>query len=322
MAPFDLNDVAVFVRVVDLGGFAKAARELRVPTSTVSRAVARLEESVGTRLMQRTTRSVRATAEGRAFYAEVAPAVAALHRAAHGLDAADRAPRGRLRMTAPHDIAITFLADVVVAFTERHPRVAIDLELTGRKVNLVDEGFDLAIRAGKLTDSSLVARRVGDLEADLYASFDYVKAHGAPATPSDLENHACVLFRAKEGLAEWQLQGPDGDEDVTVRGRIAADDFTFVLAAVLARGGIGLMPRILAAHDVEAGRLLRVLPSYGTPGVGLYIVHPSSRNVPGKVAAFRDFVLEAYARRRLTSAVASSQRTVARGPVPLSTPRR
>ena len=301
MAQLDLNDVAMFVRVVDRAGFAKVARELRVPTSTVSRAVARLEESLETRLVQRTTRSVHATADGRAFYADVAPAVAALQHAARGVEGADRAPRGRLRITAPNDIGSTFLADVVVEFTERYPRVDVELILTTRTMNLVEEEVDLALRAGRLADSSLVARKLGDLEADIYASTEYVRSRGVPASLEELAQHACILFRPRDGKVEWTLHGPEGEVRHEVHGRIGGDDFSFVRAAVLAGGGIALVPRIVAAADVASGRLVRVLPRYVMRTGALHVVHPSARNIPAKVAVFRDFVVDAFARMQLAA---------------------
>lgn len=308
MSQLDLNDVAIFVRVVDRAGFAKVARELTVPTSTVSRAVARLEDTLGTRLVHRNTRSVTPTSEGRAFYAEVSPAVASLHAAARGVDGADRSPRGRLRVSAPNDIGSTFVAAVVSAFTARCPNVAVDVELSMRTVNLVEEGFDLALRAAyKLEDSSLVARRVGELEADLYASPQYVAARGAPTSLDGLADHALVLFRAKDGQAEWLLEGPEGVVRHKVRGRISGDDYTFVCGAALGGGGIALIPRIVAARDVAEGRLLRVLPEYVFRGAALHVVYAAAPKVPAKVVAFRDFVMESFAREGSPEATARTK---------------
>jgi DNA-binding transcriptional LysR family regulator len=298
VSELDLNDVAVLVRVLERAGFARAARELGVPTSTVSRAVARLESSLGTLLVHRNTRSVTATNEGRAFYAEVAPAMLALQRAARTVDGSDLAPRGRLRLSAPNDLGSSFVAGVVTAFAERYPKVDVDVELSMRKVNLVEEGFDLALRASdKLNDSALVARRVGDLEAELYASLGYVQAHGLPATIEAVAEHACVLFRAKSGEAEWVLHGPSGLTRQRVRGRISGDDFTFVRAAALSGAGVALLPRLVAAEDLAAGRLVRVLPAYTQRGASLHVVYARTRKVPAKILVFRDFVLEAFVER-------------------------
>jgi DNA-binding transcriptional LysR family regulator len=291
----DLNDLRVFVRVVERGGFAIAARELGVPTSTVSRTVARLEESTGTRLLQRTSRSVHATSDGRAIYASVRDAVATLERAARALEPATRRPKGILRVTAPTDIGSSLLADVAVAFSERYPLVQIDLALTNRAVNLVDEGFDVAVRASaRLADSSLVAKKLGELEHALYASPRYVDRHGAPSSPRELGDHRCVVFRAKDMTKTWKLYDHHETIDVVVHAHMAGDDFGYLRAAVLAGGGIALMPRFVCSKDEAAGRLVRVLPSFAAKGAHLYVLYPSAAHVPARVTAFRDFVTAAF----------------------------
>ncbi|HWU88209.1 MAG TPA: LysR family transcriptional regulator [Kofleriaceae bacterium] len=295
MKDLDLNELRVFVRVVDRGAFAVAARELRVPTSTVSRTVARLEERTGTRLLQRTPRSVRATSEGHALYASVSEAVGALERAAHALEPATRTPKGILRVTAPTEIDSTFLADVAVTFGERYPLVQIELALTNRAVNLVDEGFDVAVRAaGRLPDSSLVAKKLGDLEHALYASPHYLERHGAPSCPADLGDHRCIVFRAKDLVKTWRLHDDKQAIDVPVRARMGGDDFSYLRAAVVAGGGIALMPRLVCSKDELAGRLVRVLPSFAAKGAGLYVMYPSTAHVPARVTAFRNVVVAAF----------------------------
>lgn len=295
MADLDLNDLAVFVRVVERGGFAKAARELGVPTSTISRTVARLESLVGARLLHRTTRSVQPTSDGRELFDTVSAAVATLQQATRGLEPATGKPQGRLRMTAPNDLANTILADLIVQFVERHPLVEVEMVATNRTVNLVDEGFDLAIRAGRLADSSLVARKVGELEACLYASPEYIAKHGAPSTTEDLARHTLVVFRAKDGKTEWPLEGAGRSDHVRVHGRIGGDDFTFVHSIVISGGGVGLVPRIICAQDEAEGRLVRVLPDLEMRGAPLHVVYPTARHVPARVTAFRDFLVEAFA---------------------------
>jgi len=291
----DLNDLRVFVRVVDRGGFAVAARELGIPTSTVSRTIARLEASTGTRLLQRTPRSVHATSEGRAIYASVSEAVGTLERATRALEPATRQPKGVLRVTAPTDIGSTFLADIAVAFGERYPLVQIEMALTNRAVNLVDEGFDVAVRAAlRLADSTLVAKKLGDVEHALYASPRYLETHGAPASPRDLAEHRCVVFRGKDLAKTWSLHDDKETIDVDVRARMGGDDFGYVRAVVLAGGGIALLPRLVCAKDEAASRLVRVLPSFEAKGAGLYVLYPSAAHVPARVTAFRDFVAAAF----------------------------
>jgi DNA-binding transcriptional LysR family regulator len=291
----DLNDLRVFVRVVDRGGFAVAARELGVPTSTVSRTIARLEASTGTRLLHRTPRSVQATSEGRAIYASVSEAVGTLERAARALEPATRGPKGVLRVTAPPDIGGSFLADVAVAFSERYPLVQVDLALTNRAVSLVDEGFDVAVRAAtRLADSSLVAKKLGHLEHVLYASPRYIERHGAPSSPGDLANHRCIVFRAKDLSKTWRLERGKETFEVHVDAHMGGDDFGYVRAAVLAGGGIALMPSLVCAKDEAARRLVRVLPGFEAKGASLYVLYPSAAHVPARVTAFRDFVAAAF----------------------------
>src|SRR5450432_3538254 len=292
MAEMDLNDVAAFVRVVENSGFAKAARELGVPTSTVSRAVARLEESVGVRLLHRTTRNLSVTSEGHAFHQRVAPLVASLRDATCTLGAGGKEPEGLLRVTAPNDIGSAFLSEEIVRFADRYPLLHVELMLTNRKLNLVSEGIDVAVRAGRLESSSLVARKIGTLHVELYAAPSYAERHRLPANLAELGGHKIVAFGARDGKITWQLEGPKSSETVTLNCRIACDDFSFVRATLVAGGGIGLIPRMIAASEVAAGRLLRVLPEFGVNGAALYVIYPSARQVPTKVTVFRDFLAQ------------------------------
>jgi DNA-binding transcriptional LysR family regulator len=321
MASLDLNDFAVFVRVVDHAGFAKAARELHVPTSTVSRAIARLEAGLGTNLVQRTTRSVTPTAEGRAFYHQVAPAVSALNDAARGIDGADLIPQGLLRITAPNDFGEIFLADVLVRFAQAYPKVSVDVVLTARQVNLVQEGFDIALRAmRKLPDSSLIARKMGQVEGGLWAAPSYLERMGPVRSLEDLERHDCLLFRGENGESEWRLTGPEGERVHPVRGKISGDDFVFLRTAAVAGGGVTDLPTFTTLSDAAARRLVRVLPQYRTKtGAHMYAVYAGGRKVPAKVAVFRDFVIEAFANQCLGAD--GVFRTVRREPKPAKTPR-
>ncbi len=298
MADLNLDDLAVFVRVVERGGFAGAAREIGAPTSTVSRAIGRLESRAGVRLFQRTTRHTQPTSEGRELYAAVAPSVSTLRAAAQALEPATRQPRGRLRVTAPPDLCAGFLADVVVAFAERHPHVQLDFALANRHANLVEDGFDVAVRATvDLADSSLVARKLGELELRLYAlsglprearrARDVGRAGQSP--------HGRLLW-GKELARTWELRGWAATR---ASRRLAAGSAgmtsPFVRSMIVAGAGIGLLPRINCAADEASGRLVRVLPDYHARGASLYVVVPSAKNVPARVTAFRDFVVAAFA---------------------------
>ena len=219
----DLNDIALFVKVIDKGGFAKAARAAQLPTSTVSRAVARLEEALGARLIHRTTRSVSATEEGRSLYERAARPLGELEAAARGGELGRGQPRGTLRLTAPTDIGTAFLAEVIVEFSARHPAVSVDMVLSNRTLNLVEEGFDLAIRIADLADSSLAARKLAPNRRVVCASPSYLRRHGTPRTPDDLAQHNCL---ATDFTMHWDYRGPDGKPgSARVSGRYACDNW-------------------------------------------------------------------------------------------------
>lgn len=292
--PEDLNDVVALVRVVEAGSFTGAAAQLGLPKSAVSRRVARLEEALGVRLLQRTTRSLHLTDAGVAYHARAAGALAALGEARDVATEATGEPRGTVRLTAPSDLGGGVVAEVLARFGREYPKVCVDVELTGRLVDLVAEGFDLAIRAGQLRDSSLVARRLGEAHQVLVASPEYIKRRGAPKTVAELAKHECILWRSRQGEAKWTLEGPRGAETVVVRGSLAGDDFTFVRAVAAQGGGIGLVPVPGTVPDFESGRLVPVLPEFHGPSSPVHLVYPSARFLPQRVAVLRDFLIQNF----------------------------
>lgn len=288
-----LDDLGVFVRVVEHKSMSGAARRLGVPKSTVSRAIARLEDGLRVRLFQRTTRSLAPTDAGEALFTEVLPHVEALSAATSVLTSESETPRGPLRVTAPNDLGTLLLADIVGRFCQRYPEVQVDMVLTSRTVDLVGEGIDLAVRAGVLRDSTLVAKKIADTEARLFASPTYLARRGTPRSVADLASHDTVLFRAKNGRARWTLECRQEKTSVEVTGNVSGDDFGFLLAATVHGAGIGLLPRFTAETEVRAGRLVRVLPTHVWKSGAIYVVHASSKHVPRKVAVFRDFLADA-----------------------------
>lgn len=287
----DLEGVEVFVRVVEAGSFTEAGRQLSLPKSTVSRRISRLEDSLGVRLLQRSTRKIALTEAGQAYFHQVAPALTAVRAADARVGEMQSAPSGVVRVTAPFDFGTHFLGDIVAAFTAQYPEISVDVHLSHHIVDLIAEGFDVAFRGGWLEDSSLVARSLGRGKGWLVAIPSYLERHPPVETPGDLEKHECILFRSAEE-ARWTLDGPDGaTETVPVRGRINGDEFGFLKSVVLAGGGIAILPWLLARTDVEAGRLVRVLPEWGSPGGHMSLIYPSAQYLPQRVVAFRDFVL-------------------------------
>jgi len=301
----DYNRVALFVRVVECGSFTAAAARAALPKSTVSRAVARLEEDLGVRLLQRTTRTLALTGAGQAFFDAVAGSVSAIDEADQAARDHGVAPRGPVRVTAPPDFGL--LAAELARFSRRCPLIRLELTLTSRYVDLVGEGFDLAVRAGQLADSSLVARRVGATEMGLVAAPAYLRRRGRPRSLDDLPAHDFVLYRANGGRATLQLAGPDGERAIEVAGALVADDLPFCRNLVAAGAGIALLPLYAVAALLDQGALEPVLPAWTYGGASLYVVLPSARYVPARVALVRDFLVETLGRK-----LAESRRRCAR----------
>jgi DNA-binding transcriptional LysR family regulator len=295
----DLNHVAVFARVVELESFTAAANDLGLPKSSVSRTVTRLEEELGVRLLQRTTRKLHLTDTGHAYYERARVALNGLEEAASAASNMSSEPRGVVRATAPNDLGVLNLADIVLRFTRKYPLVHVELSLSSRFVDLVAEGFDLAVRAGKLTDSTLVARKIGSDSLGLFASAGYLKQNGHPKTFAELASRQCVLFRGKNGKAEWRLSGPKGEESVTVHGPLSVDEISFAQQAVAQGMGIGLFPVVgttFSAVRRGAPQVQRILPEYSAGGAGLHVVSPPVRFQSAAVTAFRDFLIEELVR--------------------------
>ena len=287
----DLNRISSFVKVVESGSFTGASVALGVPKSSVSRSVSQLEEALGVRLLQRTTRKLHLTDAGRAFFERSRDALRGIDEATSEVADMGASARGTVRVTAPVDIGVTALVGIIAEFREKHPDVHIDLSLTARVVDMVGEGFDVAIRAGSLIDSSLVARKIWkNTEVGVFGTKAYLAKHGTPKTLADLARHECVLFRAKGGATTWRFsKNRGGEESVNVKGGVMVDDMTFVRGAVESGMGLGMLPDFLK-H--ESPRLVRVLPEYALRDTAVYVVTPSARYLPLRVSLFRDFLVE------------------------------
>lgn len=289
------NELAIFVGVAESGSITAAARRLGTPKSTVARAIARLEESLGAVLVRRVSTGPALSEAGVQLFRRTAPHVAALRDATCSLARQENEVQGHLRVTTAPDIAELVLAPVVAAFVSKHPNVSVEVQTQSHIVDLVGEGFDLAIRmtAGQLESSSLIARRLGRIELNLYASPAYL-AHagvGVPRKPADLKHHE-FISRSADTRPPLPLSGPGGTTQVSVGGRAASRDLNCVRALVLAGGGIGPLPAAYARRELETGNLIRVLPEYSVRGITAYVIHPPLRPLPVKLRAFRSFLLE------------------------------
>jgi DNA-binding transcriptional LysR family regulator len=293
----DLPAIHAFVAVARSGGFAAAGRNLRVPRSTLSRQIQRLEEELGVRLLERTTRRLRLTEAGEAYFQRCAHALDLIRAANQGASDASAQPKGTLRVTAPIDIARELLSGMLPEFRRRYPDVELVFDITQRHVDLVAEGIDLALRGGeKLQDSSLVARRLIAHTFALYASPAYLAAHGRPETPADLPHHDLIAFSTSTGTLPWRLVGPDGPVEIAPRAWLRANEFGLLRTAIAAGLGIGLAETISSSRDAREGRIQRVLSEYSMHGGTLYAVYPSSHRVAAKVRVFIDVLAEHVSR--------------------------
>ena len=286
----DLHRVAVFVKVVEEGGFTAAAKVLGLPKSSVSRAVSLLEEELGARLLRRTTRSVAPTEAGAAFYERASRGLAEIDEAREAVVDLEAEIRGPVRITTSVDAGV-MLSPFIASFIELHPAVQVEVVLTGRVVDLIEEGFDLALRLGPMRDERLVAKRLPSITAAVYGSPAYLARHGAPTTVEELASHRCVLFRAR-GRASWTMMGPAGEERVEVSGAVSVDDFAFAVQMVAAGAGLGLLPTFVA----ERAPIERVLRDHSAPGAPMHLVHAAGRYLPRRVVALRDHLLAALER--------------------------
>ncbi|HKU37191.1 MAG TPA: LysR family transcriptional regulator [Polyangiales bacterium] len=283
-----LDDVAAFVEIARSGGFAAAGRKLRVPRSTLSRQLQRLEDTLGVRLLERTTRSVRLTEAGQSYYQRCAHALELIVTANRGARDAGALPKGRLRVSTPFDIARDVLASAAPAFRKRYPDIELDLHITQRKVDVLREGFDVALRGGMpMRDSGLVVRKLMASDMRLYASADYLAMRGTPKAPRDLATHDLIGFATQDGPMPWPLTGPEGKVAIEPRTWLSANEFSFVRAAVAAGAGIGLLQAALTYDEA----LVPVLPDYAIQGGALWAIYPSTRRVPPKVKVFLDFLV-------------------------------
>jgi DNA-binding transcriptional LysR family regulator len=286
----DLNRLSVFVRVVDSGSFTAAASALGMRKSSVSRGVAKLEDELGVRLLHRTTRKLTLTDAGRAYFERIRQSIEGVEEATSAVREMGHEPRGLVRVTAVPEFGQRGLAEVVVRFQRRYPKISVEMVLTSRQVDLVEEEIDIAIRAGVLRDSSLIGRKIMETDLQLFAAPSYLLKRGKPKRFSDLSAHDFVLYRPQAGKNVMRLNGPRGDEVTEVTGSIAADDLTFNRAAAIAGAGIALLPSVSVSNLVDSGELIPVLPEYGLRGGALYVVSPPSRHQLTRVRLMREYL--------------------------------
>jgi len=323
MDPTDLAAVAIFVKVVELQNFRAAARALKTPRSTVSARVAQLEERLGARLLERSTRAMRLTAAGAAFHAQVAPAVEAVAAAEHAVADLETAPSGELRVTVPIETGQQALGPVIAAYMQRYPEVKVHLELLDRQVDLVNESFDVAVRVGEMQDSALVVRKLTPPRLRLlHASPAYLRRFGTPRKPGDLRSHALLAMTGEKEPTSWAFDVDGKRVRIDFSPRASANSFVVLRDLAAAGVGIARLPRSLGAASVKDGRLQTVLDDFAEVGASWYAVFPSARQLSPRVRAFVDVLAEVFPPLITGPEVISATRHARRADRSFSRPRR
>ncbi|ATB35981.1 Transcriptional regulator, LysR family [Cystobacter fuscus] len=290
----DVGCYFTFAEVVRTGSFTAAARALGVTKATVSKQVMHLENTLGMRLLHRTTRKLSPTAEGEALYVRC-------RRMAEELEAAEAEvmhlrskPRGRLRVSVPMTFGLQHIVPAVPEFLNRHPEIEFDLQLDDRVVDLVEQGFDVSVRIAELPDSSLTVRKLATSRRVVCATPEYLKRHGTPRKPEELRQHRCLQYTYLASGTTWRMSGHGEDFLVPVGGPLQANSSLALKAAVLANIGIGQFPLFVVFEELRSGRLVSVLEDYTLPRLTIWAVHASGRTVTPKVRAWVDFLVRRF----------------------------
>lgn len=292
-----LDEIDAFVCVIETGGFTAAAQRLGLTPSAVSKLMARLEERLGVRLLQRTTRQMRPTAEGEAYYKRASALVEELREMETQIGREGSVPRGLLRVTTSVGLGLSQISKLVPDFLRRYPEVRLELDLQDRNVDLVAERFDLGIRFGRLGDSSLKSRQLGHVMRQIFAAPSYIARHGRPRTPQDLAQHNCLNFHAMSWLNTWPLREKKNgvEREFPVGGNFVADNGELLYQMALEGVGIMRLADFMVADDVAAGRLVLLLEEFNLrQSLPMHLVWPPQRFEPPRLRAFIDYMVEQF----------------------------
>jgi DNA-binding transcriptional LysR family regulator len=289
----DIPALQAFVKVVQTGSFTRAADALNTQKAHLSRVVGQLEKELGVRLLARTTRSLSLTEIGREFFERAVGILASVEDAQRAVQKAQGEPRGVLKLTCGVEFGMIAVSAWIGRYLQHHPQVRVDADFTSRIVDMVHEGYDLAIRVGPLADSTLVARKLGELHYGLFASPEYLARRGAPEHPGDLPAHEVLAFAGGSHQATWSLSRGGQQAHVELQPRLKANNVFAVRDAAVTGLGVAQLPLIVAASAMRMGQLRRVLPDWSPPSVPVHAVFASARYLTPKVRAFIDLVVEA-----------------------------
>lgn len=288
-----LTDIAVFIQVVESGSFTAAAERLSLSKSVVSKYVTRLEDRLGARLLNRTTRRLSLTEVGRVFYQRSQQGLQEIAEAEAEVSRLQGEPRGILRINAPMSFGVLHIAPILPAFLKRYPQLNVDMNLDDRKVDVIEGGFDVSVRISDLEDSSLVARRLAPCRHVVVASPAYLERYGVPRTPQDLEQHSVMTYQYQDSASEWEFRLPgEKPTTVAVSGSIQMNSSLALREALLNDAGITRTPTFVVGRDIQEGRLQPVLTNYALPEISIYLVFAQRKHLSPKVRAFIEFMGE------------------------------
>lgn len=289
-----LSDLAVFARVVELSSFSATAETLHLSKSAVSKQVARLERRLGAQLLQRTTRKLSLTETGRIVYSHAQRVLSEAEAAEAAVQNLQAAPRGLLRVNLPMSFGLAYVAPLIPDILTRYPELQIDLTFNDRRVDLLEEDVDVAIRIGGLADSTLTARRLAPARFITCAAEAYLRKAGVPLHPTDLPQHECLVYTYLPEAQVWRYEGAGGPWAIKVSGRLHANNGDALRNAALAGHGLVRSPSFIVGPDVAAKRLVPVLEAYEPPPFGIHAVYPAQRYLTPKLRAFIDFLAERF----------------------------
>lgn len=285
-----------FAQVIESGSFARAAERLNISTTAISKHVADLEAHLDVRLLHRTTRKLRLTESGQAFYERCTKLLHDWDETEQELSGAAERPRGTLRLTTSIHFGVREIAPALAEFSQRYPELKFDVQLSDRIVDLVDEGFDLAIRIGHSGSDNLVARRLGEIRLVLCAAPAYLQTHGMPAVPGDLAGHNCLTYEYSVPRTQWRLFDAHGKEQlVVVSGSMHSNNAELLAEVAVRGGGIIFHPEFIVDDYLHSGRLVKILPDCIGPALPIYAVYPSRKHLSAKVRLFTDFLVARFA---------------------------
>ncbi len=290
----DLNEIQCFKQVAEHGSFSAASKAASIPKSTLSRKVSDLEQRLGVTLLRRTTRQVKLTETGLEYLKICQKALSEIERAESLASRSEETPEGKLRVAAPLDLGLTYLAGLASEFIETYPGIELEFVLGDALIDLIEQRVDLSVRAGTQEDSSLKALKIGVSEFKLYASPVYLKKYGEPLSPKDLEQHRCIVFRNLHPEGQWPLSSRNGRAKVNPSKKLICDSLNMAMQLALKGAGIALLPVFLGHEEVEKNQLIRVLKNWGTEREPVYAVYPDQPYVPLRTRLFLESLKKAF----------------------------